>query len=262
MQTFTLGVVSFVNSLPLYRTLEKEGTVHIVRAVPSQLEGLLSNGSVDAALLPVVDSFHHPEFCVVSDACIASDGDVRSVLMFTKVPPSQIRSVAADTSSHTSVALLKVLLADAYGVQPTFIEHAPDFSGMLQTYDAALLIGDPALEAVEHLKQKPNAEVTVYDLAAEWEELTGYPFVFAAWVARRDADAQRLEVLSTLLSSARDAGEKVIPQLAGEAALSKPMLSVTLIQDYLSHAIQFHLSPARRAGMHEFERRVRAHGLA
>jgi chorismate dehydratase len=125
-----------------------------------------------------------------------------------------------------------------------------------------LLIGDPALQAVEFLKRRPDPQITVYDLAAEWMNLTGLPFVFAAWAARRDADAKDTEVLSTLLSRTRDEGLQQISQLVEEVGPQSRGLSTALIEDYLSNAIRFHLTPQRRAGMVEFERRVRAHGLA
>src|SRR5437867_4161564 len=147
--TFTLGVVPYLNALPLYRTAETGGAAKIVRAVPSRLAAFLDSGECDAALLPIVDHLRGAGTGLVSNACIgnkfAGSGAMRSVLLFTRAPLSQIsqiQSVAVDTNSHTSVALLRIILADAYKALPPFVEHAPDLNAMPRAHDAALLIGD------------------------------------------------------------------------------------------------------------------------
>ena len=120
-----LGVVSYLNSLPLWKPLQARDDVQIVRAFPSQLQSLLDASEVDAALLPIVDHFRHGGH-LVSDACIGADGAVRSVLLLSQKPLREIASVAIDTSSHSSVALTRVLLQDAIGIAPPFFDFKPD----------------------------------------------------------------------------------------------------------------------------------------
>lgn len=252
----TLGVVPYLNALPLYKTLEARDDIKIVSAVPSLLHELLLTGECDAALLPVVDWFGYPDWQIVSDACIAADGAVLSVLLLSKKLPDAIRSIALDTSSHTSVALLKVLCAERYGITPRFVDHAPDLNAMLHECDAALLIGDPALRAYA---QSSSLGLHIYDMGVEWEEHTGLPFVFAAWIARAGLDRERAKVLSRQLETARDVGVSQIPQLAQNAATHS--LSADLIIHYLSNAIQHTLTPRRRAGLDSFRERCATHGL-
>lgn len=248
----TLGSVPYLNALPLYRTLETSGAAQIIRVVPAQLGVHLHNGECVAALLPIVDHFRDSQSKIISDACIGSEGAVRSVLLFSKVAPREIRSVAADTSSHTSVALLRVLLADAFDACPPFVGHAPDLEAMLAAHDAALLIGDKALEAA----QRVPPGVTIYDLGAEWKKLTGLPFVFAAWIAREAVP----ENLGVILSAARDDGEANLPQIVRENPIPTRLLPAQ-IEDYLRHAVTFHLDAAHRAGLEEFRARCAKHGL-
>lgn len=247
----TLGSVPYLNALPLYRPLESSGVARIIRVVPARLGVHLQNGECAAALLPIVDHFRDPQSFLVSDACIGSNGAVRSVLLFTKKAPRDIESVAADTSSHTSVALLRVLLADAFKAQPPFIDHVPELEQMLQAHDAALIIGDNALEAA----QNPPHGVEILDLGDCWKQLTGLPFVFAAWIAR-----QKTENLDDLLSQTRDEGEKNLTQIVGENPIPT-QLSSAIIEDYLRHAVTFHLNESHRAGLEEFRKRCKQHKL-
>lgn len=245
-----LGVVSYRNALPLYQPLADRGEVEVVRVVPAKLAALLDAGEVDAALMPIVDHLRGHGDGLVSDACIGADSFVRSVLLFSKVPVEEVRTVAADTSSHSSVALIRVLLRDLYHLEPCFQDAAPDLESMLAQADAALLIGDPALAAY----QNPG-NLHVLDLATAWKELTGLPFVFAAWTARQGLTANEKADLWQLLSTARDEGLTLIPQLAAAHAHDE-VLTAPVIESYLSEAIKFRLEPPYRQAIEEFGRRL------
>ncbi len=253
----TLGVVSYRNSLPLWKPLQTMSErIKIALDVPSRLQAGLDSQQFDAALLPTVDFFRHGGH-LTSDACIGADGPVRSVLIFANREPRDWKSLALDTSSHTSVALTQVLLRDHWKSAPTLQEHAPDFQAMQSRFDAWLLIGDEALSARGKYLHDPS--VRIYDLAEEWRSLTGLPFVFAAWIARQDLPARARAELSGLLSQSRDCGLEQIPTLARESAT--PELSAEVIEHYLSHAIQFTITPRHRAAMEEFRARLSARGL-
>jgi chorismate dehydratase len=116
-----LGVVPYLNALPLYHTLLASTQVQVVRAVPSQLAPQLARGECDVALIPIVEHFRGVGETVISDACIGSSQAVRSVLLFHRVPLQEITSVAVDTSSRTSVALLRIVLRRRLSVAPTFV---------------------------------------------------------------------------------------------------------------------------------------------
>jgi len=245
-----LGVVSYLNSLPLYRPLEARGEVEIVRVVPSLLANIVDSGQCDAALLPIVDHLRGHGDGLVSDAIIGATGFVRSVLMFSKVPPDRVRTIAADTSSHTSVALLRVLLRDLYGLEPAFREAAPNLESMLRDHDAALIIGDPALVAVQH-----PGDLHVFDLATAWQELTGLPFVFAAWTKRRGLDEDQTAELAAYLNAARNEGTGSVAQIVRENPTGTK-LTAEVVTKYLDGTIQYTLTERHRAGMEEFRRRL------
>ena len=254
-ENLTLGSVPYLNALPLYRPLETSGVACILRVVPARLGAHLQNGECAAALLPIVDHFRDPKSFLVSDACIGSDGAVRSVLLFTKKAPAQIQSVAADSSSHTSIALLRVLLADSFDARPPFVDHAPNIEAMLQNHDAALIIGDNALEAAQNPPQCAIKGIEIIDLGAQWKQLTGLPFVFAAWIAR-----EKTPKLDEILSQTRDEGEANLPQIVAENPIPT-RLDSSQIEDYLRHAVTFHLNAEHRAGLEEFRARCQKHGL-
>lgn len=255
----TLGVVSYRNALPLWKPLEvMSAGIRIVRDVPARLQHKLDAREVDAALLPIADFFRHGGH-IISDAGICADGPVRSVLLFSHSgrAPRDWKSLALDTSSHTSVALSQVLLRDHWNSAPAMQDHAPDFSAMQRRFDAWLLIGDLALEARQ--KFRCDSSISIYDLAEEWRALTGLPFVFAAWVARADLPICEREELGDLLSRARDRGLEQIPRLARESAT--PTLGADVIEDYLRRAIGFSITSRHQAAMDEFRARCERHGL-
>jgi chorismate dehydratase len=228
-----------------------------VRVVPARLSPVVASGACDAGLIPVVDYLRGVGERIISDACIGSTGAVRSVLMFSRVAPALVRTVAVDTSSHSSVALLRVLLADHYENQPPFTAQPPDLHAMLADHDGALLIGDKALEAVA---PAGRAGYQILDLGADWKEMTGKPFVFAAWVARRGLEMELAAELSQLLTSARNDGESRLTQVVRNNPI-QTSLTPAQVEDYLRHAVDFHLTGDHRDGLEEFRRRCEKYGL-
>jgi chorismate dehydratase len=178
-----VSAISFLNTAPLMWDFdhgELRRKYQVDYTLPSACAELLRQGMADIGIIPVAAYASIPELVVIPDIAIAAKGPVKSILLVSKVPVEKIRTVAADTSSRSSVALLKVLFAKFYGAQPEFVAMEPKLDRMLKSCDAALVIGDPALVA----------DTTGYetrDLAAEWLRLTGKPFVFAFWAVRKEA---------------------------------------------------------------------------
>jgi chorismate dehydratase len=247
---FRLGIVPYLNPLPLYFTLRHRSDIEIFLDFPSNLGARLENGECDAALLPVADHIRGIGDGLLGDAIVGATGEVRSVMLFSRVPLEEITSVALDTSSHSSVALIQVILRDFVSLKPTFVPHGPQLEAMLQVADAAVLIGDPALSAF----QNPGA-LHVYDMAGLWHRFTGLSFVFAAWTARPALEGR--DELASLLNRARDEGEKCIPQIVAANPIGTS-LPDAVVASYLSNAIQYRLTPSHRAGLEEFRRRLKA----
>ncbi len=177
-----LGVVSYLNTRPLVYALERNLIPHrfeLIYDVPSACARALAAGEVDLAIVPSIEYARSQNYRIVPDVAIASDGPVRSVLLLSRKPFDQVRSIALDTSSRTSVTLARVLMR-RHGFAGACIDHPPDLDAMLRAADAAVLIGDSALHV-----ERPDLHTL--DLGQAWREETGLPFVFAVWAGRPDA---------------------------------------------------------------------------
>jgi chorismate dehydratase len=247
---WVLGTVSYLNALPLNWALEGRNDVELVRLLPSQLGHKLENRELHASLSPVHDVLSGIGETILGDGIVGATRDVRSVLLFHRKPIEQIHSVALDTSSHSSVNLTRVLLRDFYKISPRFVASPPDLRAMLQQHDAAVLIGDPALEAA----QTPS-EWQVLDLARAWNDFTGLSFTFAAWSGRSGLSEQQELDLAGLLNWARDEGLANIEQIVAQNPTRSP-LSPSVRDSYLRNAIEYRLSSAHEAGLREFARRL------
>jgi chorismate dehydratase len=183
-----VSAISFLNTAPLMWDFdhgELRQKYQVDYTLPSACAELLRQGMADIGIIPVAAYASIPDLRVIPNVAIAAKGAVKSILLVSKVPLERIRTVAADTSSRSSVALLQVLFAKFYGESPAFVPMEPKLKVMLQACDAALVIGDPALLA--------NTEgYEVRDLAAEWLRLTGKPFVFAFWAVRAGLESKAM----------------------------------------------------------------------
>jgi chorismate dehydratase len=191
-RALTVGCVSYLNAKPLIDGFDPllGDTARLALDVPSRLLGDLVDGRVDLALCPVIDYFRSPSpLLVVPVGGICCDGPTLTVRLFSRVPVARIAEVHADTDSHTSVALLRVLLANLYDMRPPFVDYrpAPDAAARgPAAFDSApetmLLIGDKVVTASPPAVLYPHQ----LDLGEAWKRLTGLPFVFATWLARAE----------------------------------------------------------------------------
>jgi chorismate dehydratase len=238
-----LGAVSYLNTKPLVYGLAAHPDQFDVRFdVPSKCAELLHEGRVDLGLIPAIE-YLRGAYAIVPDISIASDGAVATVAVFTRKPIGEVRTLALDLSSRTSVALTRVLCAKHWKIAPRFTPAEPHLEAMLQRADAALVIGDPAFE-IDPAKH----HVTKIDLGAEWKSLTGLPFVYAMWVGRPGAATPQQCIA---LQQARDAGVAHLPAIAkqvgnGNARLEQRALS------YLRDNLQYGLGRAEQDGLRRF----------
>ncbi len=248
----TLGAVSYFNTVPLVYGLERLlPEYRLVFDLPSRLCDRLASLELDAALIPVVETLGRPEWKIVSDACIACRGPVWSVKLLSRVPLHRIDSLALDEGSRTSIALVRILLAEQFGTAPHCLRLPIDEDYRAVTSDAVLVIGDRAMQPATD--QFPH----VLDLGEAWKDWTGLPFVFAVWAANSDADDDRLD---TALATARDWGVSQAPQLARQHCGSYG-LTESQAERYLTAHLHFALGPAERQGLSLFLKKVAEHGL-
>jgi chorismate dehydratase len=248
-----ISAISYLNTAPLiwdFEHGEAGQAFDISYTVPSQCAAQLNAGTVDIGLIPSAAYVTVPDLVVLPGVAIASKRAVRSILLVSKVPVEEIRRVALDTSSLTSVALTKVLFEKLWGGPCEFIAKAPDLQQMLSECDAGVLIGDPALKV-------DRTQYVTYDLADEWIRLTGKPFVFAFWAVRQEALGYLDPSinLARVFQESRDHGldPHNLDTIAVEWA---PRLGLTedAVKSYLTQNIFYHLDQECLDGLHLFYR--------
>jgi len=252
-----IGAVSYLNTKPLvYRLSELAPAHELTFDLPSRLADDLAAGRLDVALIPSVEFFQNPEYTIVSDACIACRGPVRSVKLFSRTPLSAIRTLALDEGSRTSVALVQILLRERFGIAPQLVPFPIDAAPEAITADALLMIGDRAMRAPK------NGFVAEWDLGDVWCRWSELPFVFAMWVASRvGSQPARLSELATLLGNSRDLGVANLEQIA-ESEHEAVGLSYQDCLTYLRDHLHFHLGPRELAGLKLFQEHAAKLGLA
>lgn len=194
-----LGAVEYLNARPLVHDLERSARVTLRFDVPSRCAELLHAGEIDVGLIPSIEYLRGPgAYAIVPFVCVASAGPVASVALYTRKDPADLRSIAMDTTSRTSVALMRVIAKRAYGIVPEPVSMAPDLDAMLGRADGAVIIGDKAL----FLDHEASGARKI-DLGALWTDTTGLPFVYAFWAGR--PHAVTLDDVG-MLREARDGG--------------------------------------------------------
>jgi chorismate dehydratase len=178
-----IGAVGYLNARPLTWALDRFPDRWLVRYdLPAVCASLLHRGETDLGLIPSIEYLQSPDYRFVPGVGIGSRGPVASVALYTRVPIDRVRRIALDTSSRTSVTLIRVLCHHHFQITPQFLAHRPDLAAMTREHDAALLIGDPAFDA-DHTA----LGLEKIDLGEEWTKLTGLPFIYAAWTGRAGA---------------------------------------------------------------------------
>lgn len=253
MPKLRVGIVNYLNSKPLAWGFLKGHHADLFAPSyhpPALVARLLGQGNLDVGLIPSIELQRIPNLRVLPDMCIAARHEVRSVILVSRGPIEQIRRVALDQNSRTSATLVRILLRERYGLEPEYLHDRPDPERMLSEADAALIIGDPALRV--------NRErYRVIDLAAEWNELTGLPFVFAVWAVRPEVE---IPDLPFYFKSSLRYGLSSLDTLVREAA-AELSLDSSDVRSYLTENLSFFLRQEEIAGVEEFYRRAHTHGL-
>jgi chorismate dehydratase len=259
MNRLRLSIVYYLNSLPLawgFVHGRQRDTFDLDFSSPSRCADLLADGSVDIGLIPSIEYQRIRGVKVISGLSIASKRHVQSVLLVSKVPAERIQTLAIDSSSRTSIVLLRILLALKYKAQPTMRSCEPDLEAMLSHSDAALIIGDTALRAVAGDRYR-------YDLAEEWRMLTGKPFVFAFWGVRSGVNLDDPSVFQQSLAFGETHLHEIVQQQSQTLQLPEYQLhrylteniNYTLDQENLEGLQLFYQLAANTLGM-EAERAV------
>jgi chorismate dehydratase len=244
MAPVRLGAVGYLNARPLTWALDRSPERWQIRYdVPSACAALLHEGAIDLGLIPSIEYLQSPDYCLVPGVGIGSCGPVASVALYTRGPIDGISRVALDTSSRTSVALVKVLCRHRFKINPEFVHHGPDLAAMTRGFDAGLLIGDPAFDA-DH----EALGLTKIDLGAEWTAMTGLPFIYAAWTGRPGAVGAG-EVRA--LREAQDEGVRARLEIAAEYGRGDAARTARAA-NYLRDNVRYGFGAQEAAGLQMF----------
>jgi chorismate dehydratase len=220
-------------------------------ASPARCAEMLARDETDAALVPVIEYQRMMEGAVVPHVCVGAREEVRSVVLVTRgAELRDVRTVALDTTSRTSAALVRIIFREFLRRDAEFVPHEPNLAKMLKQSDAALMIGDPAMTF-------PREGLRVYDLASLWREHTGLGFVFAFWMARENAAARVREID---FAAARNEGLRCAEEIAAayEELLKLPRAELLA---YLRENICYELNEEMREGLELYFRLAYRHGL-
>ena len=272
--TLTIGRIPYINCYPVYGAIDR-GLIRIdadlVDGVPTALNALVAEGKLDVSVVSAVEYARDSRrYLLLPDLAISCDGPVRSVMLFSKRPATELsqRRVLVSRSSMTSVALLELLFENVWHARPVFVPTDAEISDVArfgtEDHEARLVIGDAALllesssatsgrggvKTSQPVPQYPHA----YDLGAEWKRWTGLPFVFAVWVAQRNVAVDAALAAHAGLIASRDWGIANVGTLAKQAAEATGV-AVDACEQYLE-GLDYGLSYPHLAGLTEFYRRL------
>ncbi len=252
IRRYRVGCVPYLNAKPLVQWLDDNADDKLIELsydVPSRLAEQLNGGSLDVALVSIFELFQNPDLKVIPNISISADGPVRSVRLFSRVPLIQIETVALDSSSLTSVALTRVILAEKYSLFPKFISAPPNLALMLRDYDAGLIIGDLSLF------NSPVSEIV--DMGEEWKDMTGLPFCYAAWLASPEVDTA---YLSIILSQSKAWGIEHLTEVTSRWSIEMG-LDLPRVREYFYDIMKYDLDEPKLQAISLFKSLCQKHKL-
>ncbi len=266
-----VAAIGFLNPAPLMWDFEHPPLDEVLaqrysidRMSPAECAVRLESGTADIGLVPIAALAATPGLRILPGCTIASKGRVRSLILVrrARLPLNGLRTVAADIASRTTLAYARILFHQWGNPAVSFIPHTADLERMLELADAAILIGDPALLALEDQANRfarTGEELAYHDLAEEWHTLNRLPFVSAVWAAAATVGSWDESVVEDLIRS-RDHGLANINALAAEWAPRFP-LPQSSIRSYLAENIHYLLDDECMEGMRAFFRMAAQYGV-
>jgi chorismate dehydratase len=240
LKKIKVGAVSYLNTKPLLWGIKRSGDllqqIELIEEYPSRIADKLINGSIDVGLVPVSIIPKLKESHLVTDFCIAANGDVASVCLFSEVPVEKIERVLLDYQSRTSVNLCKVLLKNYWRAFPLLEDAKEDYQQCIKGTTAGVIIGDRALA-------QRKVSSCIYDLAGTWKAMTGLPFVFAAWIANKELPVDFIEQFS----AANAVGLNNI-----DLVIEENKSNVYDLKKYYTQNISYRLNTEKLKGMEKF----------
>lgn len=241
MDKINVTAVSYLNTKPLlYGLLHHPiaDSINLQLNIPAVCAEKLKSGEADLGLIPVAAIHEVPNASIVSDYCIGTPGEVKTVAIFGHCPIEEMECIYLDYHSRTSVELTKILLREYWQSTAKVIPAQPGFENKINGKVGGLIIGDRAIEAIDNFPY-------MYDLGIAWKQHTQLPFVFAAWVSNKSLPTNFIQQFNEALSQ----GIKKIPQLI--YLLPSPTTQFDL-EEYLSSQINYHLDSPKQKALQRF----------
>ncbi|HEX9512716.1 MAG TPA: menaquinone biosynthesis protein [Puia sp.] len=234
-----VGAVSYLNTKPLLYGIQRSPIMKDMELIidyPSRIADMLLRDEIDMGLVPVAVIPKMKDWYINGDICIGCNGPVASVCLFSETPVEKTQKVLLDYQSRTSVALARILLREYWKISPELVAGDKDFRDHIKGTTAGVVIGDRALE--QRLRSP-----FVYDLGEAWKDLTGLPFVFAAWVSNKPLDPGFIEKFN----KANRVGLEQI-----DAVVKENPYSAFDLRDYFTQYLDYQLDLAKRQGLDKF----------
>jgi chorismate dehydratase len=240
LKKIRVGIVNYLNTRPLLYGLTLQPInerIELISDYPARLSELLIKGEIDLGLIPVATIPMLPSYHIIGDYCIGTEGEIASVALFSEVPMHEIKKVYLDYQSRSSVALLKYLMKESWGINPEVIEAKDEsFREEIRGTTAGLVIGDRAFE-------QRKISTFIYDLGSEWRAITGLPFVFAAWVSLK-------KLPDDFISMFNEANAMGLERI-DEIVMANPFALYDLRKYYTMH-LSYQLDERKKRGMAHF----------
>ena len=242
MIKYKVSAVSYLNTTPFIYGIKNSdisNQIELLIDFPAECARKLLKDEVDIALVPISILKKNPEFNIISDFCIGSEGKVDTVCLYSELPLKEIEEIYLDYQSRTSVELLRILCREYWIISPKLRNSEKGFEDKIKGKTAALIIGDRAFSANSKFKY-------IYDLSEIWKEMTGLPFVFACWISNKDIDKDFLSEFNSALKF----GLSEIDKSVEVEKHNFPYCKNT--NDYLNNKISYILDKDKREGMKMF----------
>lgn len=241
MDKIRVGIVNYLNTRPLLKGLNQlalNGEIHLIQDYPARIADDLIAGRVDIGLVPVAVLPHLSQASIIGSHCIATEGSVASVCLFSEQPLESLDTILLDYQSRTSVQLLQILLRDYWKKEVKFIpSHTSAYIDQIQGRSGGLIIGDRALNAYDRFNYK-------YDLGEAWLQLTGMPFVFAVWVSRIALEERFIEKFNQANELGLSAKEEIALENAGAVSYN--------LYHYFTNNIDYYFTERKRMALDHF----------
>lgn len=246
MNKLRISAVSYTNTKPFLYGINHTDIINKIDLsldIPSDCAQKLIDDRADIGLIPVAAALNLPEWYIVSDYCIGAVGKVDSVFVFSNCEIHDVKTIQLDPESRSSNNLAKVLMKNYWNIAPEQVTNAPDYTQSTDPNTAFVLIGDRTFG-------KKDKYPFVYDLAEEWQKLTGLPFTFAAWISNKPVSEEFIKEFNESLQYGLDHREDLFKEL--------PMRDDFDIKDYLMHKIDYSLTDDKKKALYLFHDYINA----